>query len=56
MSESLGLTFYPYFQPSAAAAGVMCALFAIGFVVSTYETIRKKSWIWFVMLLAIASM
>ncbi|CAK7219690.1 hypothetical protein SCUCBS95973_003903 [Sporothrix curviconia] len=54
MAASLVLTYYPYFQPSTAAAGVMCALFAIGLVVSTYETIRYKSWIWFVMLLAIA--
>ncbi|CAK7205922.1 hypothetical protein SEUCBS139899_008702 [Sporothrix eucalyptigena] len=52
--STLTVTYYPYFQPSAAAAGVMCGLFAIGFLVSTYETIRYKSWIWFVMLLAIA--
>jgi hypothetical protein len=55
MTSSLVITYYPYFQPSAAAAGVMCALFAIGFIVSTYQSIRYKSWIWFVMLLAILS-
>ncbi|ERT01853.1 RTA1 domain protein [Sporothrix schenckii 1099-18] len=52
MSPSL-TNYYPFFEPSPAAAGVTCGLFAIGFLVSTYQTIRLKSWIWFVMLLAI---
>jgi hypothetical protein len=47
-------TYYPYFQPSEAAAGVMCALFTIGFALSLWQTIRHKAWIWFVMILAIA--
>lgn len=46
--------YYPYYNPSAAAAGVMCGLFAIGFVVSAFQTVRYKSWIWSVMLLSIA--
>jgi len=53
MSTS-AVSFYPYYQPSEAAAAVMCALFSIGFLVSFYETVRYKSWIWFVMVLAIA--
>ena len=46
-------TYYPYFSPSVPAAAVVCALFSIGFIVSFYQTIRTKAWIWFVMLVAI---
>lgn len=53
--STLVVTYYPYFQPSAAAAGVFCGLFGLGFLVSTYQSIRYKAWIWFVMLLAILS-
>ncbi|KAK3940383.1 RTA1 like protein-domain-containing protein [Diplogelasinospora grovesii] len=45
-------SFYPY-QPSQAAAAVVCALFSIGFLLSFYQTIRHKAWIWCVMVLAI---
>ncbi|EPE10025.1 rta1 domain protein [Ophiostoma piceae UAMH 11346] len=51
---AIEISYYPFYNPSAAAAGVMCALFAIGFIVSAFQTIRYKSWIWLVMLLAIA--
>ncbi len=49
-------TYYPYFQPSEAAAAVLCALFGIGFLVSIWRTFRCKSWIWMVMNVAILSM
>ncbi|KAH8880977.1 RTA1-domain-containing protein [Thozetella sp. PMI_491] len=48
------VVYYPYFQPSAPAAAVVCALFAISLIGGTYQTIRDKAWIWFIMLLAVA--
>ncbi len=48
-------TFYPYFQPSQAAAAIFCALFSIGALVSIWQTFRYKSWIWMVMIIAVLS-
>jgi len=47
-------SFYPY-SPSQAAAGVLCGLFSISFVLSFWQTVRHKAWIWFIMVFAIGS-
>ncbi|KAI0851872.1 RTA1 like protein [Daldinia vernicosa] len=46
------ISFYPY-DPSEAVAGVCLALFGIALVWSSALTIRKRSWVWTVQLLAI---
>ena len=48
-------TYYLY-EPSKAAAGAVTGLFAVGFLISLFQTIKYKSWIWFVMVFATASM
>jgi len=49
------VNYYPYYEPSQPAAIVACVLFSIGFVLSLYQTIVTKAWIWFVMVLSVAS-
>lgn len=48
--------YYEYYQPSVPAAGVMCGIFSLGFMVSLFQTIQYKAKIWTVMLVALASM
>ena len=48
-------TYYLY-EPSTAAAGAVAGLFAVGCLATIFLSIRHKSWIWFVMVAAIASM
>jgi hypothetical protein len=47
-------SYYAY-QPSEPAAAVACAVFGIGALISFYQTIRYKAWIWLVMVLAVSS-
>lgn len=46
--------YYEYYQPSVPAAGVMCGIFSLGFMVSLFQTIQYKAKIWTVMLVALA--
>jgi hypothetical protein len=48
------LSYYLY-NPSKPLAGVAAGLFGLSFLVTLYQTIRKKAWVWIFMLLAIAS-
>jgi hypothetical protein len=43
------------YQPSQAVAGVACGLYSIGFLISVFQIIRYKAWIWFIMAVAIGS-
>ncbi|KAI0386241.1 RTA1-domain-containing protein [Hypomontagnella monticulosa] len=52
MARAPDLSFYAY-TPSAAVAAVCCALFGIALIWSTVMTVRKRSWVWTVQLLAI---
>jgi hypothetical protein len=49
------LSYYLY-NPSKPLAGVAAGLFGLSFLVTLYQIIRKKAWVWIFMLLAIASM
>ncbi|KAH8668689.1 RTA1 like protein-domain-containing protein [Xylariales sp. PMI_506] len=44
---------YYYYQPSEALAGVACALFGINALLALFQVIRKRAWIWLVMVLAL---
>ncbi|KAM5343778.1 hypothetical protein ACJ41O_012315 [Fusarium nematophilum] len=46
-------TYYIY-NPSEPLAGVVAGLYGISFFVTLYQIIRKKAWVWLVMLLAVA--
>ncbi|KAF4994247.1 hypothetical protein FDECE_13186 [Fusarium decemcellulare] len=46
-------TYYIY-NPSEPLAGVVAGLYGISFFVTLYQIIRKKAWVWLVMLLGIA--
>ncbi|GKU07371.1 unnamed protein product [Fusarium langsethiae] len=47
------LSYYLY-NPSKPLAGVAAGLFGLSFLVTLYQIIRKKAWVWIFMLLAIA--
>ena len=49
-------TSYYLYNPSKPLAGVCAGLFGLSFLVTLYQIIRKKAWVWIFMLLAIASM
>ncbi|KAI1082196.1 RTA1-domain-containing protein [Whalleya microplaca] len=44
---------YYYYEPSLALAALFCGLFGLTFVYATFMTIRKRSWVWTVQLLAV---
>lgn len=46
---------YYLYNPSKVLAGVVAGLYALSFFVTLYQIIRKKSWVWLFMLLAITS-
>jgi H+/Cl- antiporter ClcA len=54
MSSSTNMSFYDY-DPSTALAGVVAGLYGVAFIASIFHTIRKRSWVWTVMVLAILS-
>ncbi|KAB5570657.1 RTA1 like protein-domain-containing protein [Coniochaeta sp. 2T2.1] len=41
------------YEPSQAVAGVACALYSIGLVISVFHIIRQKAWIWLIMAVGI---
>lgn len=43
------------YTPSAVLAGVVAGLYGVSFLVTLVQIIRKRSWVWLIMLLAIAS-
>ena len=47
-------SFYPY-EPSLAAAAVLCALFGASFLISAYQFFRYRSWVWIVMVVSVGS-
>ncbi|CAG1968302.1 unnamed protein product [Fusarium graminearum] len=47
------ISYYLY-NPSKPLAGVAAGLFGLSFLVTLYQIIRKKAWVWIFMLLAIA--
>ncbi|KAJ4003458.1 hypothetical protein NW752_012074 [Fusarium irregulare] len=47
------MSYYLY-NPSKPLAGVCAGLFGLSFLVTLYQIIRKKAWVWIFMLLAIA--
>lgn len=47
-------SYYDY-SPSQPAAGVFAALFGLAFLVTLFQAIRTRAWIWLVMVFAIAS-
>ncbi|CEI61860.1 hypothetical protein FVEN_g2916 [Fusarium venenatum] len=47
------MSYYLY-NPSKPLAGVAAGLFGLSFLVTLYQIIRKKAWVWIFMLLAIA--
>ncbi|KAI1448230.1 RTA1-domain-containing protein [Annulohypoxylon stygium] len=51
-SEDQNLSFYDY-DPSIPAAVVVCVLFGLTLIWSTFMTIRKRSWVWTVQIIAI---
>ncbi|KAI0881950.1 RTA1-domain-containing protein [Annulohypoxylon maeteangense] len=51
-SEDQKLSFFDY-DPSIPTAVVCCVLFGLTLIWSTFMTIRKRSWVWTVQLLAI---
>ncbi|KAI1106915.1 RTA1-domain-containing protein [Jackrogersella minutella] len=51
-SQDNNISFYAY-DPSKAVALVCCILFGVGLIWSLFMTIRKRSWVWTVQLLAI---
>lgn len=46
---------YYLYDPSAALAGVVAGLYALSFLITLFQTIRKRSWVWLVMVLGIGS-
>ncbi|KAF7553345.1 hypothetical protein G7Z17_g3708 [Cylindrodendrum hubeiense] len=44
---------YYLYAPSEALAGVVAGLYALSFLITLYQTIRKRSWVWLVMVLGI---
>ncbi|CAI6094746.1 hypothetical protein V2G26_007688 [Clonostachys chloroleuca] len=42
------------YTPSAVLAGVVAGLYGVSFLVTLVQIIRKRSWVWLIMLLAIA--
>ncbi|EOO04454.1 putative rta1 domain protein [Phaeoacremonium minimum UCRPA7] len=51
---SMEIKTYYLYEPSTAAAGAVAGLFAVGCLATIFLSIRHKSWIWFVMVAAIA--
>jgi hypothetical protein len=45
---------FPY-VPSQPLAGVTAGLFAASFLLTLFQIIRKRAWVWLVMLLSILS-
>ncbi|KAH6995927.1 RTA1 like protein-domain-containing protein [Ilyonectria sp. MPI-CAGE-AT-0026] len=44
---------YYLYDPSEALAGVVAGLYALSFLITLFQTIRKRSWVWLVMVLGI---
>lgn len=53
--ERFGVVSYYRYDPSEAAAIVAAILFGVGLIISVFQTIRSRAWIWLTMCVAVAS-